>query len=84
VSTGDEVRAAVERARPELYRVIWLTDLGYVVYRKVFDDRKCSAEDGARAHRQSIFVTKADAEDYCRYRNRLLAERGSDALSGTP
>lgn len=63
-----------------LYRMIYLSDLGYVVYRACFDERKCSTEDGARAHRQATFVDGIAGRDYCRYRNGMVDQFGSDAL----
>lgn len=64
-----------------LYRSIYLQDLGYVVYRHCFDEKKCSLEDGARTHRQASFVDEVAAKDYCKYRNRLIDFIGSDALT---
>jgi hypothetical protein len=63
-----------------LYRTIYLHDQGYVVYRHCFDEQKCSVEEGARAHRQASFVDEVAAEDYCCYRNKLIDEKGTDAL----
>ena len=34
----------------KLYRTMYLSDIGYIVYRHCFDETKCSVEDGARAH----------------------------------
>ena len=63
-----------------VYRTLWLTDLGYVVYRYCFDEEKCTLEEGARAHKQAVFVDEVAAKDYCRYRNDLIDKRGTDAL----
>lgn len=62
------------------HRMIYLSDLGYVVYRHSFDEAKCTVADGARAHKVAVFVEEVAALDYCKYRNRLTAERGTDAL----
>jgi len=67
-------------AQPPLYRYLWISDLGYTVYRKVFDESRCSIEHGARAHQVAVFVQEREALDYCIYRNRLLMERGTDAI----
>lgn len=63
-----------------LYRTLWLNDLGYVVYRHCFDEKKCDLEDGARTHKQAVFVHEYAAVDYCRYRNALIDKRGTDEL----
>ena len=66
-----------------LYRTIYLTDLGgYVVYRHCFDEARCTIRNGARAHKQAVFVEENAARDYCRYRNKLIDEHGSDKLPG--
>jgi len=67
-------------AKANLYRTIWLNDLGYVVYRHCFDEGKCSLEAGARGHKQAIFVDEVAALHYCKYRNRLIDRTGTDAI----
>ena len=62
------------------HRTVYLSDLGYVVYRHSFDEARCSVAEGARAHKVAVFVEERAALDYCAYRNRLTAERGTDAL----
>lgn len=64
----------------KLYRTIYLNDAGYVVYRHCFDEQKCSVEEGARAHKQAVFVDEISALHYCKYRNRLIDRNGSDAI----
>lgn len=63
-----------------LYRTLWITSMGYVVYRMCFDVTKCTVEEGARAHKQAVFVDEQAAIDYCIYRNALVELNGSDAL----
>ena len=70
----------MDQMSANLYRMLYLTDLGYVVYRHCFDLNKCRIEDGVRAHKQAVFVEELAAIDYCAYRNRLIDETGSDAL----
>lgn len=61
-----------------LYRTIYLSDLGYVVYRHCFSH--CAIDVGARVHKQAVFVDEIAAKDYCRYRNELIDKNGTDAL----
>jgi hypothetical protein len=69
------------KAKANLYRTIYLSDCGgYVVYRHCFDEKRCSVADGARAHRQAVFVAEDAANEYCDHRNKLIDKRGSDAL----
>lgn len=49
--------------------MIYLSDLGYVVYRHAFDETRCTIEEGARAHKHAVFVEEIEALDYCEYRN---------------
>lgn len=63
-----------------VYRQVYLHDMGYVVYRFSFNLAKCTLRDGALSHKTAVFVTESEALDYCRYRNRLIDERGSDRL----
>jgi hypothetical protein len=52
----------------------------YVVYR-CLSEPPPGREDGfAETHKVAVFVTELEASDYCDYRNRLFAERGTDAL----
>lgn len=69
-----------------LYRVLWFSGLGYVVYRHCFDTDGDEIRDriGAATHKTATFVTEAEAEDYARYRNRLMDENGNDALPHFP
>jgi hypothetical protein len=68
--------------KSKLYRVLpWSGRFGgYVVYRHCFDEKKCSIEDGAAAHKQAVFVEGEAAKDYCVYRNGLIDLNGDDAL----
>lgn len=64
-----------------LYRSRYMSDQGgFVVYRHCFDESRCGIEEGARAHRQAIFVDEVAALHYCKYRNRLIDRNGSDAI----
>ena len=60
----DEIQAAL---RP--YRMIYLSDLGYTVYRNSFDENKCTRQDGARAHKVAVFVEEDEARRYVTWRN---------------
>lgn len=64
-----------------LYRTIYMPFDGYVVYRHCFDERRCSIEIGARAHKQAVFVDEVAALHYCKYRNRLIDRNGSDVIT---
>jgi hypothetical protein len=64
----------------ELYKYIYLQDLGYVVYRETFP-AKCPVEEGARAHKTAAFVAEAEAKDYCRYRNCMTRLHGTDDVA---
>ena len=72
-------------ATSSIYRHRWiLTSGGYVVYRHLIPDifdQPGRADEAALAHRVATFVTEQEAADYCEYRNRLMDERGSDALN---
>jgi hypothetical protein len=52
----------------------------YVVYRCLAEPPPGREDEFAEAHRVAVFVTELEASDYCVYRNRLFAERGTDAL----
>lgn len=52
------------------HRCTYLSDLGYVVWRDVFEGAmRCSLDQAVRAHKAAVFVAESEAEDYCRYRN---------------
>lgn len=57
------------------YEVIYLSDLGYVVYRHSFDLRKCTLVEGARAHKVAAFVEENNAKAYVEWRNATAASR---------
>lgn len=75
----DDWREAVEllvkvttTAQPPVWphRCTYLPDLGYVVWRDVFEGQmKCSLDAAVRTHKAAVFVVESEAEDYCRYRN---------------
>lgn len=62
------------------YRCFWIPRLGYTVYRH-FDDLKCSTERMAETHMVATFVSDAEGEDYCAYRNEMMEKRGTDELA---
>ncbi len=53
-------------------RCHYLSDLGYVVWRDVFEGRmRCALEEAVRAHKTAVFVKEADAAHYVEYRNTM-------------
>jgi len=64
----------------ELYKNIWIRGFapGYVVYRECFDPNKCDIEIGAIEHKVALFLTKAEADNYCNYRNKMMEKYHSD------
>lgn len=61
---------AVVEPRKWPYRCTYLSDLGYVVWRDVFDGQmRCPIDAAVRAHKVAVFVTESESEDYLRYRN---------------
>ncbi len=63
-----------------LYRMLWLPELGYVVYRHCFDVSKCSLLEGAREHRQASFICEDAAIQYCDFRNAMIDKNGTDEI----
>lgn len=64
------------------HRFQYVVGEGYVVWRDVFEgDRKCSLADAVAAHRVATFVTRAEAENYCNYRNAMTMKHGTDDVS---
>lgn len=63
-----------------LYRYMFLSAYGYVVYRH-FDDLKCGVEKMAVTHRSAIFVFETEAADYCAYRNEMIDKYRTDDVS---
>ena len=60
----------IQRTWP--YRLNWHNKLGYVVWRDVFEgEMKCSLEQAVEAHRHAVFVSEAEAEAYCEWRNKF-------------
>jgi hypothetical protein len=52
------------------HRVKYLSGLGYVVWRDVFEgEMKCSLDEAVRAHKVAVFVCESDAIAWCKYRN---------------
>jgi hypothetical protein len=63
------------------HRYQWVTELGYVVWRDVFDDgMRCEVNKAVLAHKVAVFVTEAEAKDYCDYRNKRTILLGTDAI----
>ena len=58
-----------------LYRYVYLSDLGYVVYRHFADGDVVSV---AKAHKVAVFVCEIEASDYCAYRNEQTEKNGTD------
>lgn len=75
--TENEQPACDEASK--LYRYLWITRQGYVVFRDLASP-ECDATEAALAHRVAVFVAESDAADYCRYRNDLTARSGTDAI----
>lgn len=63
------------------YRMIYLSDLGYTVYRNSFDENKCTVEDGARAHKVAVFVEEEEARRYVTWRNFVMPDLPNAAES---
>lgn len=61
-----------------LYRVRYVPDLGYVLYRSAGD--VWDEDDVARKHKVAVFVDEAEAKFYAGIRNRMTEANGSDAL----
>ena len=61
------------------HRFQYVVGEGYVVWRDVFEgERECSMADAVAAHRCATFVTRAEAENYCDYRNAMAIKYGTD------
>lgn len=53
------------------HRVHHLSELGYVVWRDVFEGKmKCSLLDAVLAHKTAVFVCEDDAKEYCAFINK--------------
>lgn len=64
------------------HRCQYVVGEGFVVWRDVFEgDRKCSLADAVEAHRVATFVSRAEAQDYCDYRNAMTLKYGTDDVS---
>ena len=44
---------------------LWISGMGYVVYEHKFDLKKCTLEEGAKAHKVAVFVCEVHAREYC-------------------
>ena len=64
----------------EIYKQTYISDLGYVVFRDIVDDKTVPINIVAKVHKQAVFVDENTAQDYCNYRNKLIKKNGSDEL----
>lgn len=62
------------------YKWEWMNEFnpGYAVYRDLFDLSKCTFAEGVKAHMVALFVSEAEAADYCQYRNHMTWKYASD------
>lgn len=57
------------------HRVNHVSELGYVVWRDVFEgNMKCSLLDAVLAHKTAVFVCEDDANEYCAFINKSPQE----------
>lgn len=62
-------------------RYEYLSSLGYVVWRDVFEgNMTCALSDAVKGHKVAVFVTESEAEDYCNYRNIKTMVLGTDKV----
>lgn len=54
---------------------------GYLVYRRAFDTDKCTLADGAKAHKEAMFVCESMAVEYCAHRNAMTMLHGTDDVT---
>ena len=55
------------------HRCTYLPDMGYVVWRDVFEGRmECSIDVAVRAHKVAVFVCGSEAAEYCEHRNHQI------------
>jgi len=63
------------------HRVEHISELGYVVWRDVFEGvMRCTLRDAVLAHKVAVFVSQDEADDYAHYRNTRTATLGTDAI----
>lgn len=61
-------------------RVTYISQLGYVVWRDVFEGRDVDPRRFLPLHQVAVFVAETDAIDYCRYRNARTLIAGHDGV----
>ena len=68
---GVRVTIAAGAAMPAWpHRCAYLPDMGYVVWRDVFQgEMECSIDVAVRAHKVAVFVCGSEAAEYCEHRN---------------
>ena len=69
--------------KADIYKYLSTAD-GYLVYRALVSKPHIPLEDVARAHKVAVFVDESEARDYCRYRNELIDQRGTDEMFDVP
>ena len=61
------------------HRYKYMSSMGYVVWRDVFEGQmKCPLDDAVKTHKVAVFVTEAEASNYCEYRNAMTVKHGTD------
>jgi hypothetical protein len=67
------------------HRYKYLSSMGHVVWRDVFEGRmKCALDDAVKTHKVAVFVCESEAAEYCQHRNALTALNGTCALPAAP
>jgi hypothetical protein len=62
------------------HRMEYLSDLGYVVWRDVFEGKmKCTLDAAVRTHKVAVFVSESEASAWCKHRNLTPELWGGDA-----
>ena len=64
------------------HRYKYLHDLGYVVWRDVFEGKvKNPSRDSILDHKVAVFVRESEASNYCEYRNIRTMVLGTDDVT---
>jgi len=64
------------------HRYKYLSSMGYVVWRDVFEgDMRCALDDAVKEHKVAVFVCESEASNYCDYRNAMTMKHGTDDVS---
>ena len=64
----------------DLYRVHYMQDRGYLVYRRSFKPLRCTFEEWACNHQTAAFIRQDEAQEYANHRNLMVDQYGSDKL----